>query len=324
MTGGAGLIGSHLVRLLVEEGHEVFVTDNFERGSRENLKDVQSKVQIIECDLTDQSRSEMVIAKHRFNDVYHLAARLGGVGYITEHPAECFTPNLQMNVNVLEACRKAEVDRLLFASTACIYPVELQERPDAPALREVDDRPYNPESGYGWAKLTAEHLCNAYIREYGMNIGIVRMFNVYGPGEDMGEDSHVIPMLIRKAIRYPEEEFVVWGSGNATRAFTFASDAAAGLILAMRNGINNGPYNIGGHERVSVRRLAEMIKKISGKESMPIVFDRSKPEGVSGRAADWTNAREELGWNPQVSLKEGLKITYDWALKKLESQAYAL
>lgn len=324
VTGGAGLIGSYLVRLLVEAGHKTFVIDNFERGSRENLKNVKRKVQVVECDLTDQSRCERVIAKHRFDDVYHLAARLGGVGYITKHPAECFTPNLMMNVNVLEACRKAEVDRLLFTSTACVYPVELQERPNAPALREVDDCPYNPESGYGWAKLTAEHLCNAYIREYGMKIGIVRMFNVYGPGEDMGEDSHVIPMLIKKAIRYPEEEFVVWGSGDATRAFTFVSDAAAGLILTMRRGIDNGPYNIGGHERVSVRRLAEMIKEISRKKDMPIVFDESRPEGVTGRAADWTKAREELGWNPEVSLEEGLRTTYEWAEKKLKSQAFAL
>jgi GDP-D-mannose 3',5'-epimerase len=322
VTGGAGLIGSHLTRLLVEKGYEVFVIDNFERGSRENLRDVQSKVQIIECDLTDQLRSEMVIAKHKFDDVYHMAARLGGVGYITEHPAECFTPNLQMNVNVLEACKKAKVDRLLFASTACIYPVGLQERPDVPILREVDDCPYNPESGYGWAKLVAEHLCNAYIREYGMKIGVVRMFNVYGPGEDMGEGSHVIPMLIRKAVRYPKEEFVVWGSGDVTRAFTFVSDVAAGLILAMQRGINNGPYNIGGHERVSVRRLAKMIKEMSGKKDMPIVFDTSRPEGVSGRAADWTKAREELGWNPQVSLEEGLRITYEWAEKKIKKYGY--
>jgi len=307
-----------LVRLLLEEGHEVFVIDNFERGTRENLKDVQDKVQVIECDLTDQLRSEMVITKHGFDDVYHLAARVGGVGYVTKHPAECFTPNLQMNVNVLETCRKAEVDRLLFTSTACIYPVELQERPDAPALKEIDDRPYNPESGYGWAKLTAEHLYDAYTREYGMKICTVRMFNVYGPGEDMGESSHVIPMLIRKAVTYPEEEFIVWGSGDATRAFTFVSDVTTGLILAMEKGINNGPYNIGGHERVSVRRLAEMVKKISGKEEMPIIFDASMPDGVRGRAADWTKAREELGWNPQISLEEGLRITYEWAEKKIK------
>jgi len=324
VTGGAGLIGSHLVRLLVEKGHRVFIIDNFERGSRENLEDIQGSVQVIECDLRDQARTEMIIGKYGFDDVYHLAARLGGVGYVTDHPAECFTPNLQMNVNVLEACRKAEIDRLLFTSTACIYPVELQERPDAPALREVDDCPYNPEFGYGWAKLITEHLCNAYIREYGMKISIVRMFNVYGPGEDMGEDSHVIPMLIRKAIRYPEEEFVVWGSGDATRAFTFVSDAAAGLILTMEKGINNGPYNIGGHETVSIRRLAEMIKEISGKKDMPIVFDASRPEGVSGRAADWTKAREELGWNPHISLEEGLRITYEWAEKKLKKHGYAL
>lgn len=311
VTGGAGLIGSHLVKALVAKRDDVIVVDNFERGNKDNLKDVKCK--IVRHSITTPSGAESALRGNEVDDVYHLAAKLGGVEYVKEHPAECFTPNILMNTNLLEAARKFDVKRLLFTSTACVYPVERQLVPDAPTLKESDITPISPESGYGWAKYVGEKLCEAYREEYGMNIAIVRMFNVYGPGEDMGPNSHVIPMLIRKAVRYPKERFVVWGTGKATRAFTFVTDAVDGIILTMEKGINKGAYNIGGHERVTVQKLAELIKSISGKRDMPIEYDTTKPEGVIGRAADWTRARKELGWNPKVSLKEGLTIVYNWA-----------
>lgn len=318
VTGGAGLIGSHLVKELLLNGYTVIVADNFSRGTKKNLKGLDIILETV--DLRRPAQCESLFARYKFDEVYHLAAFLGGVDFIHKCPVEAFDYNITMNANVLACSRLYEINKLLFTSTACIYPVSLQTSPDSPPLKEEDDYPVEPESGYGWAKLMTEYLANAYVQEYGMKIGIVRMFNVYGPGEAYNDDSHVIPMLCRKAIRYPKEEFIVWGDGTQTRSFIYAIDAARGIIAVMKDAINKGPVNIGTPGRITIQELAELITKIAGylyQKDITIKYDTSKPTGVIGRSADISKATSLTNWKPEVSLEEGLEATIKWISKDL-------
>jgi len=318
VTGGAGLIGSHLVKALLKENYEVIVADNLSRGNRNNLP---RGLEFDIVDLTRPALCESVFATHPgIDEVYHLAAFLGGVRFIRQYPVEAFQNNIRMNMNVLECCRRYEIDKLLFTSTACVYPVHKQLFPDSPPLSEEDIEPIEPESGYGWAKLMTEYLCESYIEEYGLKVGIVRMFNVYGPGESYDNNSHVIPMLCRKALMYPQEKFIVWGDGTQTRSFIYVTDAVAGILATMKYGINKGPYNIGTPVRVTIRMLADTIRTVARKhfnKTFPVKFDPTKPKGVIGRAANCNRANEELNWLPEVPLEKGITLTMKWIAKDL-------
>lgn len=317
VTGGAGLIGSALVKKLVSMGHEVRVVDSLIRGKTSNLQPfIGREVEFWHKDLTEYEVCEA--ACKGMDQVFHLAASLGGVGFITKHPVEAGMPNFMMNMNTLKAAFLTRVPEFLFTSTACIYPVEKQLKPDVPALKESDDKPYNPESPYGWAKLATEKMIEAYEEQFGYKVGIVRMFNVYGPGEDLGEGTHVIPALIRKAIRYPKEDFIVWGDGTQTRSFIYVDDAVNGIIATMEKGKGLGPFNIGIENRVSIRELAEMVVKVSEKD-IKIKYDTSKPTGVIGRAANTEKARRILKWEPKMSFEDGIRRTYKWAYQILKS-----
>jgi len=316
VTGGAGLIGSHLVDKLVEEGHSVIIADNLLRGSKKNIEHHSGLVFEI-VDLTKPGECESIFACNQdIEEVYHLAAFLGGVEFIRKFPVEAYSLNMKMNMNILECCRIYDnVKKLLFTSTACVYPVYKQLLPDSPPLKEEDALEFEPESGYGWAKLMTEMLCKSYYEEYGLKTGIVRMFNVYGPREAYDDKSHVIPMLSRKALNYPKEKFIVWGNGNQTRSFIYVKDAVEGIIATMKYGINKGPINIGSPNRVTIRELAEkivaLVEQLHNKD-IKIEFDTSKPTGVMGRAADITKAKEILNWTPKTSLWEGLAKTILW------------
>jgi len=321
VTGGAGLIGSHLVKALLKEGYSVVVADNLSRGTRKNLKGLNIPVEII--DLSRQALCESIFATYKIDEVYHLAAFLGGVEFIRKYPVEAYIKNMYLNMNVLECSRQWEIDKLLFTSTACVYPINKQSRPDSPPLKEEDVEPISPESGYGWAKLMTEFLCQSYIEEYNMKIGIVRMFNVYGPGEAYDEGSHVIPMLCRKAINYPNEKFIVWGDGTQTRSFIYVTDAVEGIIATMKYGINKGPFNIGTEERFTIKHLAETIVNIASEifdKEIPIEYDTNKPTGVIGRAANCNKARSLLNWYPKVDLETGITETISWIYWDMEEK----
>jgi nucleoside-diphosphate-sugar epimerase len=269
----------------------------------------------MKADLT--SYKNCISASKKADVVFHLAARLGGVEYMYSSGADVYMPNILMNTYMLEAARKNRVEKYLFTSTACIYPYERQLQPDIPCLKEGDAYPAHPESTYGWTKLVGEIQCQAYHQDYKMDISIVRMFNVYGENEDLDPArSHVIPALIRKAILYPREKFIVYGDGLQTRAFLYVSDAVRGLLLTIEKNAGIKPINIGNPKRVKIGVLANKIIKISGKSIKP-VYDKSKPVGVVGRAANIISARKTLGWKPLVSLDNGLKRTYRWAEKIL-------
>jgi len=219
---------------------------------------------------------------------------------------------------MLNASIDNKVKNYIYVGTACSYPKEKQQIiHKTPLFREEDAFPANPESSYGWSKLMGEYECELALKSNDINVGILRFHNVYGPPCELSfEKSQVIPALCRKAIRYPNEEFIVWGSGKQRRAFLYVDDAVKGILLMLEKGMNKGVIQIGPSESNSISEIAKEIIKISGKD-IKIRFDLAKPEGDRDRAADTSKAKSILGWKHKVDLEEGLQNTFVWALKEL-------
>jgi len=318
VTGGAGFIGSHLVDELLRLGAKVRVVDDLSRGKRENIAHFFDQIEFLKGDLAEKS---VAIEALRDIDIcFHLAAVVGGVEFMNSHPAE-ISKNLPIDRNVIDGCRHMDTERLLYTSTACTYPTSLQEEADIPALKEEDAFKHGvkPDSFYGWTKIMGEVACRAYHDAYGMKISIVRPFNPYGPRDDFDPDSsHVIPALIRKAVRR-ERPFIVWGDGEQSRAFQYVTDIVRAFALAVERFPNSEPINLGTSDAVKIRHLAELILSLVGYET-PIQFDSSRPRGVRCRKADMTKAVQGLGWKPEVSLKDGLKNTIEWFKKNGRSE----
>lgn len=313
VTGGAGFIGSHLVDELLRRNAKVRVVDDMSRGSISNIARCRDRIEFIKGDLADARTAEVAVRDMKI--CFHLAAVVGGVEFMTSHPTEIFK-NISINCNVIDACRKMNVDRLLYTSSACAYPVDLQTAEDQPPLKENDVLAHGaePDSDYGWTKLLGEIQCQAYHRSYGMKIAIVRPFNPYGPRDSFDpKDSHVIPSLIRKAV-YRENPFVVWGDGGQTRSFEYVEDVVDGIILAIEKKVDADPVNLGGPNYVTIRELAELILKLTG-YSTSITWDMNRPQGVRSRKADMSKARKILGWKLRMSVEEGLTRTINWFLK---------
>lgn len=320
VTGGAGLIGCHLVKKLLEEGREVVVVDDLSRGNPQNLRDLGADVPLISADLRDPR--EAYEALRGADVVFHLAARVGSVEFLhgtKRAELEALWSNLAIDINVIRACLEHGVRKLIYASSVSVYPIDTQGM-EGVVLSEDDFTLYpslgrvNPEGGYGWAKLLGEiQLCWMD----GIDIGIARIFNVYGEGEDLGKTAHVVPALIRKAILYPKEEFIVWGDGAQTRDFLYVSDCVEALLkLEEKASMPPIIVNIGSDTPVPIKVLAEKIVEISGKE-IEIKFDPSRPVGPRSRTANIRRAKEILGWKPRISLEEGLIRTYKWAERRL-------
>jgi nucleoside-diphosphate-sugar epimerase len=320
VTGGAGHIGSHLVEYLIRQGSTVRVADNLERGRIENIQHVLDKVDFRRIDLRLPKNCDEAV--QNIDIVFHLAAKLGGIEYMNADAgsqAEIYDSNILMNTLMLDAARRGDVDRYLYCSTACVYPVEKQDEPNVPALKEEDAYPANPESTYAWAKLMGEIQAKWYAKEHGMKTSTVRMFNVYAEHEDLNpRTAHVIPALVRKAVLYPKVPFIVYGTGNQTRSFLYADDAVRGMVSTCDKISDGDVVNIGSEQRITIRQLAEKIVKISGKD-INLTFDPSKPSGAMGRAANWEKAGRLLGWRPSVPMEDGLSRFYDWAQKTLMS-----
>ena len=219
---------------------------------------------------------------------------------------------------MLDAAIINRVENFIYVGTACSYPAEMQTELNPPPFIEEDVYPANPESSYGWSKLMGEYECELAQNEGKIQTGIIRLHNVYGPPCEMSpEKSQVIPALCRKVINYPEEEFVVWGSGNQKRAFVYVDDVVDAIIALIDKGMNNGVIQIGPSKSYSIADIAQKIVRISGKE-ITIKFDPSMPEGDKDRTADSSKAQKILGWHQKVSIDEGLQLTYAWASNHLK------
>jgi GDP-D-mannose 3', 5'-epimerase len=313
VTGGAGFIGSHLVKRLLDEGKEVVVVDDLSSSNLLNLHDVGVEVECRRADL--RNYDEAAEALDGVDVVFHLAACVGNMEFLHgDESAElkALQSNLAIDTNVFRACIEKKVKKIIYASSVAVYPIDLQQRPGA-VLCEEDLTYFNPDGGYGWAKLVAERQLGWMSHT---SVGIARIFNVYGPCEQLGETAHVIPTLVRKAIVSPED-FVVLGDGTQSRCFVYVSDCVDALMrLEQKTSRQSVIVNVGSDQTVPISAIAENIVRISHK-AIKIRYDPSGSFGPISRTAKISKASALLGWQPRISLDEGLKRTYAWAEKRL-------
>lgn len=317
VTGGAGFIGSHLVDYLVNQKAEVIVVDDLSRGKIENLYKSIEEIEFIQHDLSKRSRA---LESIKNADIcFHLASLVGGVLKMSTNQAmSSIIPVVDRNV--LDACVLNGIPSFLYTSTACAYPVTLQdEAHENYFLREDDVLPAHPESVYGWAKLFGEQVATRYHKEHGLHVAIVRDFNVYGTREDTNpETSHVIPALVKRAVER-QDPYVVWGTGRQSRSFVHVSDVIEGMYLAGMKIKDATPINLGTEERIKISRLANLILEVSGFKPQQVVFNHEMPMGVFTRAPDALRAHDLLGWSPKVALKDGIGEMVEWYRGKAET-----
>tara|TARA_B100000953_G_C18006896_1_gene416825 strand:- start:143 stop:1192 length:1050 start_codon:yes stop_codon:yes gene_type:complete len=314
VTGGASFIGSHLVDKLVTLGSNVTVIDDLSSGKKENLSQSWDKIQFKKNDLEYITKSEL---NNLFKDqeiVFHLAAIHGGRGFITTHPADV-SSNFSIDHHVFEACMNSNVKNLVFASTACVYPTELQNEIGSDyKLKEEDSDPLkldgymSADIEYGWGKLMSEMQLHAFRKQYGLKGCPVRFVTAYGPRENK---THAIIALIYKAIE-KMEPFEIWGNGEQERDFTYVEDIVEGSILAGEKIFDGTPINLGTGTRYRIKEVVEMICKILNWRPDNFKFDTSKPVGALSRALDNSTAKKLLGWEPRFTLKDGLEKTIEW------------
>ncbi len=310
VTGGAGFIGSHVVEKLLEKDAKVTVLDNLQNGNLNNLKSVSGKFLFIKGDCTDNKTAEKACDGQEI--VMNLAARVGGIEYNRTHQAIMMRDNLLIGSVMLEASRKAGVERFLVVSSACVYPRDCKV--PTPESEGFLDEPEPTNGGYGWAKRMNEKLGMYYAKEFGMKVGIVRPYNCYGPRDHFdSETSHVIPALIKRLLD-GENPVKAWGSGKQTRAFLYVEDLAYGMISAIEKYPVPDPMNLGTDEEISIRELTEKIIKMCS-ISTKIEFDLTKPDGSSRRNSDNAKVKEILNFNPAINLDEGLRKTIEWYKK---------
>lgn len=321
VTGGASFIGSHLVDQLLEDGNSVRVADDFSSGSLSNLeysfentKKGEWKaddLEVFKGDLKDKQFTKKMM--NDINVVYHLAALHGGRGYIESHPAQCCT-NMILDQLVFEEANNAGVENITFASSACIYPTYLQESSGSSYLLKEDDAdPFVRDKAfadleYGWAKFMGEMALRAYHKQYGIKTSAVRIFTAYGPREN---ETHAIIALIAKALLHMDP-YPIWGNGEQDRNFTYVTDIVDALIAASNSIENGSPINAGRSDRVTINETVEILFDIIGWRPKNIHYDLTKPQGVASRAADLTNAKKTLGWEPKIDYYEGFKKTIEW------------
>jgi len=311
ITGGGGFIGSHLAKQLYLQGNFVRVVDiKFDDYIQEKYCSEKLKMDM-------RVWENCLAATEGIDKVYNLAANMGGIGFITKVGAEVMHDNVLINAYMLEASRQNKVKRFLFTSSACVYPTYRQETPSVKGLREEDAYPADPDNFYGWEKLFTEKMCEAYQRDYGLDIRIVRYHNIYGPeGTYKGGREKSPAALCRKvAEAHNPGTITIWGDGKQTRSYCYIDDAVKGTIELMESDYNK-PINIGSEKLISIDELADIIIKISGK-NITKKYDPTAPQGVRGRNADITLVRKIVNWEPKTSLEEGLEKTYRWIQTKV-------
>jgi GDP-D-mannose 3', 5'-epimerase len=320
VTGGAGFLGSHIVKRLEDEGREVSIVDDFSSGSLRNLADAGVRRKCSVGDLRDYRFARRCL--RGADTVYHFAAEVGSVSYLHGSNARelaALQSNLIIDANVFKACQENGVRTVIFASSVSVYPFDEQLGSRVQFREEDSERKVNPEGGYGWAKYIAEKQLSLMPE---VSYGIARIFHAYGKNIYLKPDrSQVIASLIRKAVRYPAEDFVVWGDGSQRRCFVYIEDALDALMRLEKHVVEHGSLtvNVGSTEETTVRELAERVIRLS-KKDIPLRFDESKPTGALNRMPNLDRAKRVLGWSPTTSFSKGLKETFDWAERRLRAR----
>jgi GDP-D-mannose 3',5'-epimerase len=313
VTGAGGFIGHHLVTYLKRRGYWV-------RGVDQKHPEFTT-VDADEFQVRDLRRwDKCLLAMEGIDQVYALAADMGGMGFISANHGTILRNNALINLHTLEAARLHGVSRYLYSSSACVYPEYLQTVTDVKPLREEDAYPANPQDAYGWEKLVTERLCLYYADEFGMEIRIARFHNIYGPyGTYDGGREKAPGALCRKvAMVEPDDSIDVWGDGEQTRSFCYIDDCVEGLYRLMQSDYRE-PLNLGTDQMVSINDLAQLIIDISGKRGITLRHVEG-PQGVRGRNSDNTRLRDVLGWEPTTRLEDGLGETYRWIEKQVRAR----
>ena len=307
VCGAGGFIGSHLVKRLKSEGFWVRGVDLKFPEFAETAAD-----DFVIADLREQANCRAIIDR-RFEEVYQLAADMGGAGYIFTgaHDADIMHNSATINLNILEACKNRNIRRVFYSSSACMYPAHNQTDPNAPITREDSAYPANPDSEYGWEKLFSERLYLAYNKNHGMQCRVARYHNIFGPeGTWTGGKEKAPAALCRKVAEARSGgEIEIWGDGEQTRSFLYIDECVEGSIRLMRSGFE-GPVNIGSEEMVTINQLAQMAMEIADKRLS--VRHVPGPTGVRGRNSHNDLIGAKLGWKPSWPLRRGLEKTYPW------------
>jgi GDP-D-mannose 3',5'-epimerase len=314
VTGAGGFIGHHLTQHLVDMGY-------FVRGVDVKPPDYETSP-ADEFRFLDLRRWEACLEAVRDMDhVYHLAANMGGIGFIEANKAVISHDNTLIDTHMLEAARVNGASRFLYTSSACVYPGYLQNKSDVTALKEIDAYPADAEDGYGWQKLMTERLCRHYNEDYGLATRVVRFHNIFGPlgTYEGGREKSPAAICRKVALARDGDEIEVWGDGQQTRSYCHVDDCVEGIFRLMQSD-HDEPINLGQDRMITVNELVEMVIRISRK-SLKKRYDLTKPQGVRGRNADLQLMRSVLGWEPNISLEDGLSGTYYWISEQLAQRS---
>jgi GDP-D-mannose 3', 5'-epimerase len=318
VTGAGGFIGGHLVAELKRRGFTDIRSVDIKPLGRWYQE--HDGVDNVSADLRE--KDACYAAADGVAYVFNLAADMGGMGFIETHKAECML-SVQINTNLLLAARDHGAERFLFASSACVYAAEHQTDANVTALTESDAYPAMPEDGYGWEKLFSERMCRHFMEDFGLSVRVPRFHNVYGPfGTYAGGREKAPAAACRKVIESQlngTNELEIWGDGKQTRSFTYIDDTVEGVMRLMESDMTD-PVNLGSSQLVTINELYDIVEQIAG-TNVERKYDLGAPQGVRGRNSDNTLIVERLGWEPSISLEDGLAKTYAWIYEQMTSGA---
>ena len=316
VTGAGGFIGHHLVKYLTSREYWVRGVDIKEPEYEGTTAD---EFQILDL----REWENCVQAMRGIDEVYGLAANMGGIGFIESNKAVIVRDNTLINIQSIEAARAAGIKRYLYTSSACVYPGYLQDRTDLAPLKEEDAYPADAEDGYGWEKLYMERVCRHYREDFGLETRVVRFHNIFGPlgTYDGGREKSPAAICRKVALARDGDEIEVWGDGEQTRSYCYIDDCVEGIHRLMRSDYHY-PLNLGQDRVISINELVDIVAEIACKK-IKKRYDPTKPQGVRGRNSDNSRLREVLNWEPRVSLEAGLEMTYRWIATQLKKNELA-